>query len=391
LPISAAALAHIEQVAASLHGRKVGPAPLGGAAARVDPRILAEAVSELSRVYTRERGQMAKLDKRSLLARAAFFFPRDLPKIFGPLDELVAAGLAPDKAELRVLDVGAGLGATSFGLARWLRLRGRPVQSLRVVALEHNAPALHGFQSFVRALSELPDEFVPIALEARAEDLRSLRSTEKFDLVMFGFVLNEVFLELPELERAERRAEILLDASTRLTPGGAILLLEPALKETTRELMQVRDVLAARAAAPFVIAPCLHALACPMLPSERDWCHQELAYALPPPLADIARAASLRYEGLSYASLVLANSPRPTLPAHSYRVVSDRLASKGKLELYGCSEAGYTRLTRLDRHASEHNRPFESARRGHVLTVATSSPRIDADTKVERADEPPRN
>jgi len=320
-----------------LHGRKVAPSLASGAAPRVDPRILADAVSELSRVYTRERGQMARLDKRSLLARAGFFFPRDLPKIFGPLDELVAAGLAPDKAELRVLDVGAGLGATSFGLARWLRLRGRPVQSLRVVALEHNAPVLHGFQSFVRALSELPDEFVPIALEA-----------------------------------------------------SLLLLLEPALKETTRELMQVRDVLAARAAAPFVIAPCLHALACPMLPSERDWCHQELAYALPPSLADVARAASLRYEGLSYASLVLANSPRPTLPAHSYRVVSDRLASKGKLELYGCSEAGYTRLTRLDRHASEHNHPFESARRGHVLTVATSSPRISADTKVERADEPPR-
>jgi len=372
LPISAAALAHIEQVAAQLHGRKV------------DARTLADAVSELSRVYTRERGQMAKLDKRSLLARAAFFLPRDLPKIFGPLDELLGAGLGPEKAELHVLDVGAGLGATSFGLARWLRLRGRPVQALRVVALEHNAPALRAFQSFVRAFAELPDEFVPIALDARAEDLRSVRSSEKFDLIMFGFVLNELFLELPELERAQRRAEILIDASARLAPGGAVLLLEPALKETTRELMQLRDVLCARGVAPFVIAPCLHALACPMLPSERDWCHQELAYALPPALADVARAASLRYEGLSYASLVLANAARPALPAHSYRVVSDRLVSKGKLELYGCSESGYTRLTRLDRHASDGNQAFESARRGHVLTVDTDSPRIGADSVVVR-------
>ena len=372
LPISAAALAHIEQVAAQLHGRKV------------DARTLADAVSELSRVYTRERGQMAKLDKRSLLARAAFFLPRDLPKIFGPLDELLGAGLGPEKAELHVLDVGAGLGATSFGLARWLRLRGRPVQALRVVALEHNAPALRAFQSFVRAFAELPDEFVPIALDARAEDLRSVRSSEKFDLIMFGLVLNELFLELPELERAQRRAEILIDASARLAPGGAVLLLEPALKETTRELMQLRDVLCARGVAPFVIAPCLHALACPMLPSERDWCHQELAYALPPALADVARAASLRYEGLSYASLVLANAARPALPAHSYRVVSDRLVSKGKLELYGCSESGYTRLTRLDRHASDGNQAFESARRGHVLTVDTDSPRIGADSVVVR-------
>lgn len=370
LPISAAALARIEQVAAILHGRKV------------DPRSLADAVSELSRVYTRARGQMDKLDKRTLLARAAFFWPRDLPKVFGPLDELRIAGLAPDKPTLRVLDIGAGLGATSFGVARWLRLRKLPVQALSVVALEHNAPALRVFQAFVRAFADLPDEFVPITLETRAEDLRSLRSTEKFDLITFGFVLNELFLDLPEQERAERRASILVDASHRLAPGGTIVLLEPALRETARELMLLRDVLVKSGAAPYVIAPCLHDLGCPMLPSERDWCHQELPYALPPALAEVARAASLRYEGLSYASLVLANTRRPARPGHSYRVVSDRLASKGKLELYGCSDAGYTRLTRLDKHQSPENEAFSSARRGDVLTVSHDTQRIEADTGV---------
>jgi SAM-dependent methyltransferase len=377
LPISASALARIEQVVASLHGRKV------------EPRALADAVVELSRVYTRERGQMDKLDKRTLLARAGFFWPRDLPKVFGPLDELREAGLSPDKAVLRVLDVGAGLGATSFGLARWLRLRQRPVQTLQVVALEHNAAALRVFQAFVRAFADLSDEFVPITLEGRAEDLRSLRGHEEFDLITFGFVLNELFLELPELERAHRRASLLIEASQRLAHGGAIVLLEPALRETARELMLLRDVLVKTAAAPYVIAPCLHDLGCPMLPSERDWCHQELAYALPPALADVARAASLRYEGLRYASLVLANTERPTRPAHSYRVVSDRLASKGKLELYGCSTAGYTRLTRLDKHASADNEAFASARRGDVLSVDHDAPRIGVDTRVhnEKPDE----
>jgi SAM-dependent methyltransferase len=373
LPISAAALARIEQVTSTLHGRKV------------DPRTLADAVSELSRVYTRERGQMAKLDKRTLLARAGFFWPRDLPKVFGPLDELRIAGLAPDKPTLRVLDVGAGLGATSFGVARWLRLRKQPVHRLEVVALEHNAAALRLFQAFVHAFSDLPDEFVPITVEARAEDLRSLRSNEKFDLITFGFVLNELFLELSDLERAERRASILVDASQRLAPGGAIVLLEPALRETARELMLLRDVLVKRSAAPYVVAPCLHDLGCPMLPSERDWCHQELAYALPPALADVARAASLRYEGLSYASLVIANTPRPARASHSYRVVSDRLASKGKLEVYGCSDTGYTRLTRLDKHESDANEPFTGARRGDVLTVDHDAPRISAETEVTRA------
>jgi ribosomal protein RSM22 (predicted rRNA methylase) len=373
LPISAEALARIHGVASSLHGGK--------------PRALADAVVALSHIYTRERGQMSSLDKGTLLARAGFFFPRDLPKVFGPLDALRAAGFALDKPRLRVLDVGAGLGATSFGVARWLRLRKLGVEALEVVALEHDAAALRVFASFVRVLGELPDEFVPLTLEQRADDLRALRSTEKYDLIVYGFVLNELFLELPEPERAERRAQILRDASAHLAPGGAIIQLEPALKDTTRELMRTRDLLAARHAAPYVIAPCLHSLPCPMLPSERDWCHQELPIALPPSLAEVARAATLRYEGLSYASLVLANTPRPATPEGSFRIVSDRLVSKGKLELFGCGDAGqHQRLTRLDRHQSEANEAFGYARRGDVLTIRGAGKRVEADTKVDKTE-----
>lgn len=347
-------------------------------------RTLVDAVSELSRIYTRDRSAMASLDKRTLLARSGFFLARDLPKVFGPLDELVRAGMSPQKQTLRVLDVGAGMGATSFGLARWLRLRKLPAASLEVVALETHGPALRAFQAFVRAFGELPDEFVPLQLDARAEDVRSLRATGKFDLILFGFVLNELFVQLPEPERAAQRAELLRTASERLSPGGALIVLEPALKETARALMQTRDVLAARAAAPYVLAPCLHHRSCPMLPSERDWCHQELAYALPPGLADVARAASLRYEGLSYASLVLANEVPPTQEPGRSRVVSDQLLSKGKLEMFGCSADGYLRLTRLARHESDTNQPFGEARRGDVLAIDPSTQRIQADTRVRK-------
>ena len=376
LPLSSAALDRIERVAHALHG---------GSA---NTRTTAAAVAAVSHVYTRQRGQMATLDKRALLARAGFFWPRDLPKVFGPLDELSTWNLAPKKETLRVLDVGAGLGATSFGLARWLRLRGLPVQQLHVTALEHSADALRGFGAFVRAFADLPDELVPIELHARSEDLQQARIDHKVDLVLFGFVLNELFLELPEQERVTRRAELLQQASERLAPGGAIIVLEPALKATTRELMQLRDALVLRAAPPFVIAPCVHTRPCPMLASERDWCHQELAYALPPKLAAIAGEAQLRYEGLSYASLLLANTARPHTPhttdAPLYRIVSDRLVSKGKLELYGCGTTGYQRFTRLDRHESAENQAFGDAERGALLTLDSAAPRIEATTKVQK-------
>jgi ribosomal protein RSM22 (predicted rRNA methylase) len=369
LPLSPAALTRIDAVATSLAGKHTAT-------------TLAEAVSALSRVYTRERVQLGQLDASSLLARAGFFFARDLVKPFGPLDELLESGTFASAEQLRILDLGAGMGATSFGLARWLRLRALPVKQLTVLALEQNAAALRGFSAFARTLRELPDEFAPIDLEARAEDLRSLRGERGFQLVLFGFVLNELFTELPLEQRIDRRVALVQQAYELLAPEGALVILEPALKETSRELMMLRDRFAS-SSAPYIIAPCLHAQACPMLANERDWCHQELAYALPPALADVARAAALRFEGLRYSSLVLATRPRPD-GAGLYRVVSDRLESKGKLELFGCGDGQYTRFTQLNRKASPSNAAFTEAQRGHILALDGTVRRIDADTPVTR-------
>lgn len=382
MPLSTEALAAVDRVVRAQCGH-------------LSERDLAEAVVALSRIYTRERDHIAAGEAendRSLAARAGFFLVRDLPKIFGPLDELAALGRLVDEKELphkkalRVLDVGAGLGATTLGLSRFLRLRDLPVARIEVVALEQSAQALRTFGALARALSGLSAEFVPIALDARRADLRTARVEGPFDLVLFGFVLNELFGELPPDQRVARRASILRDAARLLAPNGAIVVLEPALKESTRELMALRDELSLSGAAPFVLAPCLHAEACPMLTSERDWCHQELPYALPPALARVARAAGLRYEGLSYASLVLGNTPGPTstTAGTAYRIVSDPLASKGKLELFGCSAQGYVRLSRLTRDESRDNQAFGEVRRGDVLTIAGPTPRLTKETVVRR-------
>ena len=204
LPLSAAALARIDRVTRSL----CGP---------FSDEKLVESVRTLSRIYTRERGQMASLpsDHAALLARAAFFLPRDLAKTFGPLDELSALGRAPLRERMRVLDVGAGLGATSFGLSRWLRLRQSRTSALEIVAVEQSASALRALSALATELSTLPDEFVPMHVEPQACDLRALRGTG-FDVILFGFVLNELFRERPERERSERRAELLVQACARL-------------------------------------------------------------------------------------------------------------------------------------------------------------------------------
>src|SRR5690606_12297420 len=105
------------------------------------------------------------------------------------------------------------------------------------------------------------------------------------------------------------QAALLRSLSALLAPRGALVVLEPALRATTRALMRTRDAIAAANGPPYLAYPCPHAGPCPMLANERDWCHQELALALPPPVARLAAAAGLREERLTFASLVLRNEP----------------------------------------------------------------------------------
>ncbi|HEX6241923.1 MAG TPA: hypothetical protein VFZ61_13535, partial [Polyangiales bacterium] len=122
---------------------------------------------------------------------------------------------------------------------------------------------------------------------------------------------------------------------------------------------------------------------CPMLANERDWCHEALDYALPPALVPVARAAGLRFEGLSYAALVLTRTPRFAQPGDAlWRIVSDPRKSKGKLEYFGCGDAGHQRLTRLDRDESAVNAAFDGLRRGDVVEVEET--RVEQATRVTR-------
>src|SRR5690606_37003605 len=123
-----------------------------------------------------------------------------------------------------------------------------------------------------------------------------------YDLILLGLALNE------DEAAAAEEARLLRALCALLAPGGALIVLEPALRETTRALQRTRDLIAAEGG-PFIAYPCPHAAPCPMLARERDWCHQELPLSLPPALARLAAASGLRDKKLTFASLVLRNEP----------------------------------------------------------------------------------
>jgi len=358
--------AAIEEALWTAARRHLTPALVGGPA-------LTAAVIDRSRRYTSERERLdaPANPEADLAARALFFTMADAAKPRLALAEL--GKRVPWARTLRVLDLGAGVGAMTLGVIAEIAARGGA--GLEVEAVDRDARALAIFADAVPAAARA----VGVACRVTVSKEPSERSV---DLVLVGSVLNEM------VEEAART--LVRQAMTVLAPGGAVIIIEPALRAQARALHRLRDD-AITGAWAHVFAPCTRVGApCPMLADERDWCHEERLVTLSPRANKLAQITGLRDGGLKFSYLVLRTEPGHVGDDGAVRVVSHPLVSKGKHEAFVCGDDGRVRLRLLKRHRSVANRAFERARRGAVLRLtATPGDDLEPGTIVEALDVDP--
>ena len=345
---------------------------LGEAALQTSP--LVTAILDRSARYTSDRARLSRPADPTgdLAARAVFFTIADAMKIAVPLGELANRGGVPAARPLRVIDLGAGCGAMSLGLVASL------AAPLQITAIDRDAAALGIAAAAVRGYAARRDARVEIATRTADATTASLAAC---DLVVVGTLLNE-------LTAADRLA-VTLRALAAIGDDGAVILVEPALRETSRGLHELRDEVLARGAAS-VFAPCTRQGApCPALADPSDWCHEDRHVTLPPRTAELARLTHLRDDGMKFSYLVLRKQPLALVDAAgAWRVVGAPHVQKGKLEVFGCSDAGRVRLRLLKRNRAESNRAIERARRGDVIVTdavpGAERVEITRDSRVER-------
>ena len=192
----------------------------GGSAAET-----AEGVRELSAMFNgitpHRPGYLARPNLRR--AYVHYYLPVNAEKVLRVLREMDA--YAPRRRKPRVLDFGCGPGTAAIAAM----IHG-PVGEVTLVdvvdeALDDARFFCHQFEVEPRTLHEVPDE--------------------KFDLIFAANVF------------AEHRAAL----EERLSDKGYMVVVEPALRETTRRLQRWRDEMVARGYK--VAAPCLGRATCP--------------------------------------------------------------------------------------------------------------------------------
>ena len=331
---------------------------------------LAESVRRLSHLMTRERDRLPGAYLRDPELREAYrtyFLTANLPKVHLPLGELArhATGLLTGE-RLRVLDIGTGPGTSLLGVLAYFG-QGEVQPTLECTAVDALLENLREAEAlFAQHRGRYHGQASLRTLHCSAEALTG-RFREKFDLIILSNVLNEIFGGRED--RIDRRIQ-LVEAILRelMEETGSCVVIEPALRETSRELLMVRDGLLRTGL--HVYAPCLVQTPCPALVHPKDWCHEDRPWNAPEVIHEIDRRVGLRKDSLKFSYLVLRKDgcsiADPSGPG-AMRVVSEPLVTKGKREYYCCGPEGRRLVARLEKDAAPANEAFQDLLRGDVV------------------------
>jgi ribosomal protein RSM22 (predicted rRNA methylase) len=403
-------------------GRLDGTVPIAFSESKLEE--ISRAVARLSELYTRERADLRDNlleDPHLRLAYLAYFLPSNILKIKTVLDEIWlhpnVKRLFPER--LRILDLGCGPGTQLLGCLAFLSQQLRPPEKIECVGVDSLESNLQDtrylFDRFSAELSTcatgLQNASPPFetwrdrtrwSLETYRGDVSrrlKLKDAIPFDFIIMGNVLNELFPgDGQYIEKRSRRVATLIQ--DWLAPNGFLILMEPALRETSRELLRVRDRLLEMLPLT-VYSPCVHSRPCPAVAPgcTSDWCHEDHAWQTPWWIRQIDERTGLRKSSLKYSYVVLNRmglsvrdaalgvtpGDAQALPAQSqvWRVVSETLEERGKAAAYLCGFEGRFRVTRLNKHASPANADFTSLDRGQVVTTGPLVTKSVMDRRVQ--------
>lgn len=291
------------------------PAPLRAAVDRTlegvplaDLQRATRRLTERYRAETRD-GTMHLDDELAMRAYLAARLPATYAAVRSAMQVVAAA--CPDFSPRALIDFGAGPGTALFAAADcWPGLG-------RAALVEASPAARHIGQALTREAPLPPAEWV-------AADITAATAVPQpaADLATLCYVLDELPpAALPGL------AGRLWQAT-----GGVLLIVEPGTPGGWRRIGDLRAALLSLGA--HVVAPCPHALPCPVAPP--DWCHFSRRVARSR-MHRLAKSGDVPWEDEKFSYLAVSRTPPP---AREARILAPPRTAKGHITLKLCTPEG---------------------------------------------------
>jgi ribosomal protein RSM22 (predicted rRNA methylase) len=292
-----------------------------------DLQAAAERLSMRYRSETRD-GRAHLSDDLAARAYLAVRMPATFAAVRASLGAV--AELRPDFAPTSLLDAGAGPGTALFAARDcW--------PGLQEATLIESSAAIRQWGEV------LLSEFALQRIDWRVSDLTSAALPDaRHDLVLVTYVLDEL---------SPHSIAPLVDRLWQAT-GDTMVVVEPGTPAGWSRILTVRDRLIAAGA--HLVAPCPHALACPL--RAPDWCHFSRRVARSRMHRRI-KSADVPWEDEKFIYIAASRHPAPSVSA---RVIAPVQVKGGTVALKLCEKTGEARQRKLSKRDGE---AFRRARR----------------------------
>jgi ribosomal protein RSM22 (predicted rRNA methylase) len=324
---------------------------------------------KLSTLFTKDRQHINSKyfhKKENRYAYIFYFHISSFMRTYHVINEMVRHGIWPQKADT-FMDLGAGSGGALWALGMYAHQNKFPIK--QVYALDQDQHVLKDAKKLWSRLIKNFDIKAPEMVTYK-QDLLNIQKLEtdefyhKVDVVFCSNVLNE-FSKMSEASKLTLFKTIALHM---LKKDGMLVIIEPALSETARKLMELRDLFLENIAADVPI-PCGHTMSCPMLKNPKDWCHFELQWEPPRLRKKIEDSLGFHSGTLKYSYLVFKKKSleaQPVTERKRYRALSPALKNGNEYCILLCSDSDVISV-----YFDKDNKILRNVNRGNLIEIGS--------------------
>lgn len=278
-------------------------------------KVLSQSLLNLQRGLTGERklaGQNYMSDKNLFGAYLLYYFPVSYLQIQTVVEtfetaENTAISTNSKNNCIKILEIGSGPAPGTVAICDKLREK-NPNAKIEITLLDSSRNALETAKKIIQSdfkNVEIKTEVCNLENKSVIENLNH----QNFSIILISHVLNELWKT--DNKKIEKRINFLKNVKNFLSENGVLILNEPAVLESSRNLIKVRDeILNDKEFEELtLIGPCQNVVSdfenkktgkelnqqiqCPCLLSENQTCHAEKMWKPNEPILSLAKGAKL--------------------------------------------------------------------------------------------------